>query len=91
MDLAAVCQRVLQAQLQKAGLGARDALEEGQQGDRLLTLVPAFEPASKDAHLVPEHHGGWNVGLGSNSSQTVGGGKGQGKCGATPSLTWFQF
>lgn len=48
---------MFEADVQEAGLGAGDPLQEGQQCHRLFTLVPALKPVCKDAHLVSEHHG----------------------------------
>lgn len=45
LQLSALSERVLQAQLQEAGLGPAHPLQQGQQGHRLLALVPALEPA----------------------------------------------
>lgn len=45
LQLSALGERVLQAQLQEAGLGPAHPLQQGQQGHRLLALIPALEPA----------------------------------------------
>lgn len=45
LQLSALGERVLQAQLQESGLGPAHPLQQGQQGHRLLALVPALEPA----------------------------------------------
>lgn len=45
LQLGALGQGVLQAELQEAGLRPAHPLQQGQQGHRLLALVPALEPA----------------------------------------------
>lgn len=57
LQLRAFSQRVLQAQLQEAGLGPAHPLQQRQQSHRLLALVPSLEPAGQHAHLVTKHHG----------------------------------
>lgn len=57
MDLRAVCQPVLQADVQEASLRAGRSLQEGQQRHRLFAFVPTLEPFRQDANLVSEHHG----------------------------------
>lgn len=57
VQLRAVGQRVLQAELQEAGLGLAHALQQRQQRNSLLALVPALKPARKHPDLVAKHHG----------------------------------
>lgn len=57
VQLGAVGQRVLQAELEEAGLGLAHALEQRQQCNSLLALVPALKPARQHPDLVAKHHG----------------------------------
>lgn len=57
VQLGAVGQRVLQAELEEAGLGLAHALEQRQQRNSLLALVPALKPARQHPDLVAKHHG----------------------------------
>ena len=57
VQLGAVSQRVLQAELEEAGLGLAHALEQRQQRNGLLALVPALKPARQHPDLVAKHHG----------------------------------
>lgn len=57
VQLGAVGQRVLQAELKEAGLGLAYALEQRQQRNSLLALVPALKPARQHPDLVAKHHG----------------------------------
>lgn len=57
VQLRAVGQRVLQAELQEAGLGLAHALEQRQQRNSLLALVPALKPTRQHPDLVAKHHG----------------------------------
>ena len=57
VQLGAVGQRVLQAKLEEAGLGLAHALEQRQQRNGLLALVPALKPARQHPDLVAKHHG----------------------------------
>lgn len=57
VQLGAVGQRVLQAELKEAGLGLAYALEQRQQCNSLLALVPALKPARQHPDLVAKHHG----------------------------------
>lgn len=57
VQLGAVGQRVLQAELKEAGLGLAHALKQRQQRNSLLALVPALKPARQHPDLVAKHHG----------------------------------
>lgn len=57
VQLGAVGQRVLQAELEEAGLGLAHALEQRQQRNSLLAFVPALKPAGQHPDLVAKHHG----------------------------------
>lgn len=57
VQLGAVGQRVLQAELEEAGLGLAHALKQRQQRNSLLALVPALKPARQHPDLVAKHHG----------------------------------
>lgn len=57
LQLGALGKRVLQAELQEAGLGWAHPLQQGQQGHRLLALIPPLEPAGQHTHLITKHHG----------------------------------
>lgn len=57
VQLGAVGQRVLQAELEETGLGLAHALEQRQQSNSLLALVPALKPARQHPDLVAKHHG----------------------------------
>lgn len=63
LQLGALGKRVLQAELQEAGLGWAHPLQKGQQGHRLLALVPPLEPAGQHTHLITKHHGLRDVGV----------------------------
>lgn len=57
VQLRAVGQRVLQAELEEAGLGLAHALEQRQQRNSLLALIPALKPTRQHPDLVAKHHG----------------------------------
>jgi len=57
VELGAVGQGVLEAELEEARLGPAEAFQQREQRDRLLALVPALEPTGQDADLVSKHHG----------------------------------
>lgn len=57
VQLGAVSQRVLQAELEETGLGLAHALEQRQQRNSLLALVPTLKPARQHPDLVAKHHG----------------------------------
>lgn len=57
VELGAVCQGVLQAELEEASLGPTNAFQQREQRNSLLALVPALEPAGQHADLVSKHHG----------------------------------
>lgn len=57
VELGAVGQGVLQAELEEASLGPADAFEEREQRNSLFALVPALEPTGQDTDLVSKHHG----------------------------------
>lgn len=57
LQLSALGQGVLQAELQEAGLRPAHPLQQRQQSHRLLALVPSLEPAGQHAHLITKHHG----------------------------------
>lgn len=57
VELGAVCQGVLQAELEESSLGPADAFQQRKQRNSLLALVPALEPTGQHADLVSKHHG----------------------------------
>lgn len=62
VQLRAVSQGMLEAELKEASLAARHPFQQGEQSNSLLAFVPAFEPPRQDSNLVSKHHG-WCLGV----------------------------